>query len=302
MDLAVLIDRNMLAGLHVVLYSALAQWDLPEPLHLHLFHENLNAGEIAALEKTLILTERPFTFDCRRFSTESLGSLRPFHGSFMVYGVLLLPQLLPDLRSVLYVDSDVLFTLPVSKLLAFDPALSEHHLVAACSSTFESTLDRDLACSLGLDCKAPYFNSGVLYLNLELWCRDNITEKCIEFCKKHLVFDQTALNVVFYNRFKCLPSDFNVPLYIHSSKLADPSGKILHFVGSPKPFDFLGDILNPNSKLFNAVLAKTAFSGYRPNALSHLKLKRIVALRRSYCRAIRDRFFRNASDPQPAAT
>ena len=289
MDLAVLIDKNMVPGLHAALYSALAHWDLDLPLTIHLFHKDLDERDIAGLEKTLSLTGRPFCFKSREFTTERLAGLKPFHGSLMAYGVLLLADLLPDVSSVLYIDSDLIFTLPFSKFLAFEPAFASHHLSAALASAFDSTLDRELARSLELDLNAPYFNSGMLVLNLDLWRRDDISAKCLQFCRDHHTYDQTALNFTFYNSFFILPREFNFPLYANSGPPANINNKIFHFVGSPKPFDFLGNVLNVNSGLFNSVLAKTVYADYNPNAISPLKLRRILTLRRSYARVIRDK-------------
>ena len=288
MHIAVLIDKNMLPGLHVTLYSCLAHWDYEEPLDIHLFHYDFGPNDLDLIEKTLSLTGRPYRFHTREFSLDRLRLLKPFHGSLAPYGALLLPDLLPEVSSVLYLDSDVLFTLPFSKFLEQEAAFSCYPVAAALSSTFDSTLDRGLAITLGLDLNAPYFNSGVLVLNLEQWRRDNLAEQCIAFCREHGGYDQTALNVIFYKSFFVLPHEFNYPLYAGAKGPAEVENKILHFVGSPKPFDFLGNTLNANSALFNAVLAKTAFANYNPNAISRQKLRRVYTLRRSYLRSVRD--------------
>ena len=289
MDLAVLIDKNMVPGVHAAFYSALAHWDFDRPLNFHLFHTDLDAEDVVAVEKTLALVGRPYQFEARRFSTAPLEGLKPFHGSLLAYGMLLLPDLLPDVSQAIYIDSDLVFNLPFSKLLAHEPAFATHHVSAALGSTFDATLDRDLAVTLGLDLSAPYFNSGLMVLNLDLWRRDCTAAQCIGFCRQHHTFDQTALNCLFYKRFFILPHEFNYPLYAAASEDVDPTDKIFHFVGAPKPFDFLGNVLNANSRRFNEVLAKTAYADYNPNALSSRKLRRILTVRRSYVRAVRDR-------------
>ena len=167
------------------------------------------------------------------------------------------------------------------------------------ASTFESTLDRSFAHSLGLNLGAPYFNSGVLVINLEQWRRENLDEKCIAFCREHSQYDQTALNVIFYRSFFVFPHEFNYPLYAGSKGPANVEDKILHFVGSPKPFDFLGNTLNANSALFNSVLALTAIAEYNANSISRQKLRRVFTLHRSYLRSVRD-FVRNAISRQPS--
>jgi lipopolysaccharide biosynthesis glycosyltransferase len=137
--------------------------------------------------------------------------------------------------------------------------------------------------------KAKYFNAGVLLLDLQQWRASGITKKCLEFAAKHLrdliVADQTVLNWVFYeNQFFELDTNYNTALY-PTSKTVEPivAGKIFHFVGSPKPWDFLGEVLHTNYSFFESVLSKTALRSYKSyRGWTFSRARRTFRLGRSY--------------------
>ncbi len=111
-----------------------------------------------------------------------------------------LPELLPGLDRVLYLDCDALALDSLEPLWA--TAIGDH-LVAAVTNVF--TLDpaaRALPARLGLEGPEAYFNSGVLLLNLEEMRRDGTTARLREYAlANELLFpDQDALNAVMSDR------------------------------------------------------------------------------------------------------
>jgi lipopolysaccharide biosynthesis glycosyltransferase len=95
---------------------------------------------------------------------------------------------------------------------------------------------------LGLDPDAPYFNSGVLVMDLVQWRRENAGAEALRRClqdEQHLIVrgvwpqhDQYGLNIVFHRRWHQLPSMWN-----HFSELSPDSARIVHLVGNGKPWD-----------------------------------------------------------------
>lgn len=286
MNVAFFADKNALPGLHAALYSCLGHWSLSPALKIHLFHDRLSAQDLAKLERTLVSAGKPFEFLPSVFSPERLKGLKAFHGNWMAYGRLLLPELLPDVSRVIYLDSDLIVNVSLDLFSTLVPDSSAHALAAVSEEPFCESCDRELGIRLGLDGNAPYFNSGVLYLNLDLWRDGRLTEECLQFAKKHGVYDQSALNVVFYKSFFALPVKLNVPLYPESGKVREPEDKIVHFAGSPKPFDIAGRYLNNNSELFYEVLGKTCWRQSGAGIFSSTKLRRLIELRRSYLRVV----------------
>lgn len=109
---------------------------------------------------------------------------------------ILLPELLPDVGRVLYLDVD---TLVLGELPALWDVDLEDHQVGAVTNVFEPWGERWPA-DLGLPGPESYFNSGVLLMNLEAMRRVRATELLEAYATEHAerLFwpDQDALNVV----------------------------------------------------------------------------------------------------------
>jgi len=111
-----------------------------------------------------------------------------------------LPELLPDVDRVLYVDAD---TLVCSSLLPLWRTDIEGHWLAAVTNVFQPN-HRARPKSLGLPSRDVYFNSGVLLMNLAEMRRDGITEQLVQIViERGGEFewpDQDALNLVLGER------------------------------------------------------------------------------------------------------
>jgi lipopolysaccharide biosynthesis glycosyltransferase len=107
-----------------------------------------------------------------------------------------LPDLLPDVSRVLYLDADVLVLESVAPLWEVDMASK---LVAAVTNVLEpQAIDRPKA--LGIAHSQGYFNAGVMVLNLDLMRREESSRAVCEYARAHadeLAWrDQDAFNVV----------------------------------------------------------------------------------------------------------
>jgi lipopolysaccharide biosynthesis glycosyltransferase len=120
-----------------------------------------------------------------------------------------LPELLPDVDTVLYLDVDTLAMDDVSPLWQLD--ISDSY-VAAVTNVFMPD-DRHRPESLGLDGAESYFNSGVLLMNLSAMRRDDCTASIHDYAASHPELewpDQDALNVVLGGRRLALAPRWNV--------------------------------------------------------------------------------------------
>lgn len=120
-----------------------------------------------------------------------------------------LPELLPDVAAVLYLDGDTIAVDSLEPLWSTD--LTAHH-VAAVTNVWE-WWNAAYPASLGLTRPERYFNSGVLLMNLERMRRDDVTADLIAFARtrEHLPWgDQDALNVVLEDRRLELRPRWNV--------------------------------------------------------------------------------------------
>lgn len=290
-SIALFIDRAMLPGAHVVLFTAAVHHG-PAVLDVHVFHSGLDDDEVASLRKTLEATGRDFRFTANAFDPDKhFSNFAGLHGSRMTYGRLVLPELLPQLSRVLYLDSDLIVRVDLHR--AFSADLGGHALGAVATSTFESSLDGPLAAVWDLPSDTPHFNAGVLLLDLDQWRQHGLTERTLAFIAQHVAslrsHDQSALNFVFHGRFKPLPRRFNVCVEPWSQQ-TQPSTGIIHFIGSPKPFDPGARWIHSNRREFTYWLNQTAAD--RPTTLGHRLLvgfQRLWNTRRSIGRCLLNR-------------
>ncbi len=90
--------------------------------------------------------------------------------------------------------------------------------------------------------RGDYFNSGVLIFDTGHDQFESRLSEAIRLCEQEperLYFlDQCALNIAFVDAAQRLPRDFNVFLRPDRAETVEVgAGKLLHFVGGPKPWD-----------------------------------------------------------------
>ena len=107
---------------------------------------------------------------------------------------LLLPELLPELDKILYLDCDIIVRQDLARLWN-ETDLGDNYLAAVFEAAIEGQAERFRA----LGCNpARYFNSGFLLMNLVQMRTEHVSEKLLEACRvPYLEFpDQDALNQV----------------------------------------------------------------------------------------------------------
>jgi lipopolysaccharide biosynthesis glycosyltransferase len=112
-----------------------------------------------------------------------------------------LPELLPDLDKILYLDADTIAVDSLAELWATE--LGEHY-VAGVTNVFEPW-NRGYPQALGLPDQGAYFNSGVLLMNLAIMREHNTTAALRDYAlsapKDRIAWgDQDALNVVLHDK------------------------------------------------------------------------------------------------------
>jgi lipopolysaccharide biosynthesis glycosyltransferase len=167
-----------------------------------------------------------------------------------------LPELLPDVDKILYLDADTIAVDALHDLWATD--ISEHY-VAAVTNVFEPW-NRVYPIALGLPDEESYFNSGVLLMNLAAMRRDDATTALRDYAfsapSNRLAWgDQDALNVVLSAKRVRLHPRWNfmnsVAIFPEAEELlgadavreARTSPAIRHFEGPSinKPWHYLCD-------------------------------------------------------------
>lgn len=120
---------------------------------------------------------------------------------------LLLPDLLPQLDRILYLDCDIIIRRDISSL--FESVQLDGNLLAA---VHEPPIENQASAWKGLGIDPDlYFNSGFLILNLELMRREQSVQAIFRLLQDDsLEFpDQDALNIVCRHRVLYLPPYYN---------------------------------------------------------------------------------------------
>jgi lipopolysaccharide biosynthesis glycosyltransferase len=195
------------------------------------------------------------------------------------YYKLSIPELLPpSVRKAIWLDCDLVVATDLAPL--WDTGLEGRHALAVQDQAvpFVSSLN-GVAChqQLGIASDAPYFNAGVMVVDLDLWRRDEIPRRVVEYLRQHrhtvVFWDQEGLNAILANRWGVLDPRWNYNPYARDARLrprhpaggASPSLNnpwIIHFTGNLKPWtyprrDFAHD-------MYFRYLDRTAWAGWRP--------------------------------------
>ena len=157
-----------------------------------------------------------------------------------MYNRFLIPLILKDITDkVLYLDADIVCLGNIEKIknLKF-----EDKIVFVVEESNKYVVKRRIE-DLKLK-KDKYFNSGVLYINIENWLNNDINKKLVEYSseKRNLMFpDQDMLNVVLED--KCIYMDrkynytFDVRYKPNRYVYNLPENIVfLHYVGKFKPW------------------------------------------------------------------
>jgi lipopolysaccharide biosynthesis glycosyltransferase len=188
----------------------------------------------------------------------TFDGLRTTHwGSPASYLPLLIPQLIAEDRSVLYLDSDLLIRGNLNELWEhrLEAAFPIHAVLDYGFHEVGAALKDNAAERLGIDASAPYFNSGVLLIDLPTWRRDRIAERALEFAREHpdvmRFTDQDALNAIIQGGWEQLDPRWNVlvgSIDLMAGTVVDLAEResfresltgaphIMHFSGQQKPW------------------------------------------------------------------
>lgn len=288
-------DRRFLPGLHVTAYSILASCkSAKHPVHFHIFTDSLTAQDVALLEATLRGANRPYVLELQKIQTDAFASFPAMLGSLAIYYRLVVPELL-QLDRFIYVDIDTLCDVDLGELAELDMGDSPAGLVP--EAPLANAVDRFIAEQLGDSPVEPYFNAGVILVNVVEWRRQRIAEQALNYIAAHRpeFHDQAALNYVLHRKAFPLDARFNCIANMRKNwpALAQPHGKtsrLVHFLDYPKPWDFLGEFVHPQYRLWRSVLDKTAMKGFRSwHATPSRKFPQTRKAWDGYKKALKDR-------------
>ncbi len=254
MHLLSTISAAYVVPFRVTAASLLARRRVLTPITWHVFEPDLSPEDRSAIEAGLDGTAVTITW--HRYADDQLARL-PLWGRAVpgMYERILAPDALPaTLERVVYLDADLLFLDAVdalwnTDLSAFVVGAVQDAVVPFVSSPMGLRRYR----ALGFARTDPYFNAGVLVIDLAAWRARRVRERALEYVRTHArainLADQDALNAVLHGLWFSLPDRWNVvggltgrgrlePRGVDPARLAaaarDPA--IIHFSGHLKPW------------------------------------------------------------------
>lgn len=240
-----------------------------EQLDIYLFHSDLSDENLNKLEK--FITNHGGKFHPLSVSAQALGEAHVSgHITEEAYYRLLAQDLLPtELDRVLYLDADIIVMRSLQEFyyMPFENNDGTSCYYVVCEGPGISKRAREVYDNLEIPYEYPYFNSGVLLINLSLLREKFDTKTSLEYirCKGENLsnHDQDTLNALFYDKVKYV--DWHIYnqtiLHIadkHEAKMRLDNAKIIHYAGPDKPW-------NPNysSWYFNEFWKYAYRAGYR---------------------------------------
>lgn len=209
-------------------------------------------------------------------TTTDVGDTTRSHIGRATYLRLAVGDLLPaSVEKALYLDGDVLVQDTLAPLWDVDLDGAVALAVRSVNYPFICTYGAmDHWPALELDPRAPYFNAGVMLIDLHAWRRTDVGGEALRHLASPLangrLADQEALNAVLAGRWKELPPRWNqqTPL-LHRNRgaealypepvLAEARQRpaVVHFLDRPKPWQ--QGCAHPAAEEWRRVAAETAF-------------------------------------------
>lgn len=161
---------------------------------------------------------------------------------------LLLPDVLPkSVRRILFLDPDMLVLDDVGQI--WESGLGENVIAAVADQAIPSVSSprglKDFRMR-GIPHDAPYFNAGVLLVDLAQWRAEDVSARACEYIEKNSgtvdFFHQEALNALLWNKWLPLDGRWNLVAsiagrrYASGNPAAAESPGIVHFAGRFKPW------------------------------------------------------------------
>lgn len=233
-------DDHYFPGLLVCSDSAIARIDNGYGVVLHILDGGLSGRNYELLSEVLTGRHQDVELvrhciDLTKFDSFNVSAM---HTSAMAYARLLLPELV-DAQRVIYLDSDIMVGRDLSDL--WRRPFDEGKSVMVVRDPIIHMLKEDCPwdCSEA-EGELPYFNSGLMVMDLCGWKKECIAADAFELISKDpaqcLYWDQTALNYILKGRVQYLESCWNTDARHVSISDFRVEGVNYHFLAHNKPW------------------------------------------------------------------
>ncbi len=231
MNFAFCFDRNYSQHAIVAMYSLCDNLPNEIPCTIYLITDFSDSELFDLIRTALEKSNIKFKWiDTGKIDHLSMPVKDGSHFSKAIYYRLLLPQLLPDdVTKIIYLDSDLVCVRDMTEINQIMPDVT---------CAVAGVLDNDSevqAQRLGLE---KYINSGVLILNLDIWRKNQIAERCFEWLSNNhevTLGDQDAINVVCKDSMMMIERKWNTCISLEHI-LIDEDTKVFHYYTHNKPW------------------------------------------------------------------
>ena len=284
-SIAICIDQNVAATIPTLLYSIATH--ASRPTDIYVVYDQLPTAARADLTwfndrfsnfRVILTPLRAVDRDLlRRFT------LNGHKGNLTTFYRLVLPQLLPDVERLIYLDADTLVSSDLTALwesdlagnflgVIKDPGIGVEPRPARKEDWWGYRL-------LGPNDGEQYFNAGVLLMDLHLFRQYSISLYFYQFVIETIMFyvleDQDALNLFFHGAVAFLPLEHNyITKFIDIEPRAIEAVSLLHYLGPRKPWKINFDL--PASQ--RAAAARYRATRRTWQALAHKEWPAVTAL------------------------
>lgn len=230
-DLAFAVSGQYAYYVGIVIFSIIKNTN--SFVRCHVLHNGLNNEQLNNLD-ILASNFNNLEINLLNVNNEKIKKIKTAKDNFpeTAYYRLILDKLLPNLKKVVYLDADIVVENDIKNLWDFD--IDDYYLAACREVDIHSRVSWYLD-KLNLQ-DHPYFNSGVLIMNLEKIREDNISDKLLELAiekSSYMLFgDQDILNIFFKNNVKLFEAKYNfTDWYLENGYYQQLQPTIIHFTG-----------------------------------------------------------------------
>jgi len=190
-------------------------------------------------------------------------------------------------KQMVYTDVDVIFQEDIAHLV------SETHLRDSCLALVKAGVcasrperEHRLLADYGKDGEQDYFFSGLAVIARDRYIQLEALQNCKVLVDQHAgrldFHDQTIWNCAI-NNIEKIHSRWCHPAYPGNTATASFELGIVHFVGSPKPWDLLGELYHPHSQIWLKAASRAGLKVPAIRKYFHLESwRRAYRIRRQY--------------------
>ena len=227
-------DDRFAMPMTVTLYSALIH--LPHDVAVDIFVADNGLSEANRRRAACVLqaAHPQVKLHWRQLDLSRFSNITEERLSAATFGRIYVSELVPEgVERVLYLDCDIIVSDDLTKLWDLD--MSGMPLMAAVDgdlSDFDSRIRRRFP-EVRAPAEAPYFNAGVLLIDLAQWRKHDLMERTLDFIARHgsdlECADQCALNATSVGLWNPLDEYWNTQIFYHYRNPPVPPSGVLHY-------------------------------------------------------------------------